>query len=105
MKLSIALLAAPALAFTASRPAAAPRAVAVYDAASNSKIDALASEAVKIFDSKVSSAAGAAPAGDFTPAPGGGGGGGDAGVGDLIKELTSAGAKFADEIKAETTKQ
>lgn len=103
MKLSIALLAAPALAFTASRPAAAPRAVAVYDAASNSKIDALASEAVKIFDSKVSSAAGTAPAGDFTPATGGGGG--DAGVGDLIKELTSAGAKFADEIKAETTKQ
>ena len=72
MKLSIALLAAPALAFTAPRHAA-PRSIARYamdSAAVDAKIDALAAEAKGIFDAKVDSAA--APSADFTPATSGG---------------------------------
>ena len=58
MKLSIALLAAPALAFTAPRHASTSVArYAMDSAAVDAKIDALAAEAKGIFDAKVDSAA------------------------------------------------
>ena len=105
MKLSIALLAAPALAFTAPRHAAPRSALYAMDSAQvESKIDALAAEAKGIFDAKVDSAAApVAGASDFTPATSGGTAS-NAGVDDLVKELQDAGAKFAEEIKAATKK-
>ena len=105
MKLSVALLAAPALAFTAPRHAAPRSALYAMDSAAvESKIDALAAEAKGIFDAKVDSAAApVAGASDFTPATSGGTAS-NAGVDDLVKELQDAGAKFAEEIKAATKK-
>ena len=105
MKLSIALLAAPALAFTAPRHASTSVARHAMDSAQvESKIDALAAEAKGIFDAKVDSAAApVAGASDFTPATSGGTAS-NAGVDDLVKELQDAGAKFAEEIKAATQK-
>ena len=103
MKLSIALLAAPALAFTAPRHATTSIARHAMDSAQvESKIDALAAEAKGIFDAKVDSAA-APVAGDFTPATSGGTAS-NAGVDDLVKELQDAGARLAAEVKAETQK-
>ena len=103
MKLSIALLAAPALAFTAPRHASTSVArYAMDSAAVDAKIDALAAEAKGIFDAKVDSAA-APVAGDFTPATSGGTAS-NAGVDDLVKELQDAGARLAAEVKAETQK-
>ena len=103
MKLSIALLAAPALAFTAPRHAAPRSALYAMDSAAvDAKIDALAAEAKGIFDAKVDSAA-APVAGDFTPATSGGTAS-TAGVYDLVKELQDAGARLAAEVKAETQK-
>ena len=103
MKLSIALLAAPALAFTAPRHAAPRSALYAMDSAAvDAKIDALAAEAKGIFDAKVDSAA-APVAGDFTPATSGGTAS-NAGVDDLVKELQDAGARLAAEVKAETQK-
>ena len=102
MKLSIALLAAPALAFTAPRHAAPRSALYAMDStAVDAKIDALAAEAKGIFDAKVDSAA--APSADFTPATSGGTAS-NAGVDDLVKELQDAGARLAAEVKAETQK-
>jgi hypothetical protein len=102
MKLSIALLAAPALAFTAPRHAATSIARSAMDSAAvDAKIDALAAEAKGIFDAKVDSAA--APSADFTPATSGGTAS-NAGVDDLVKELQDAGARLAAEVKAETQK-
>ena len=102
MKLSIALLAAPALAFTAPRHAAPRSALYAMDSAAvDAKIDALAAEAKGIFDAKVDSAA--APSADFTPATSGGTAS-NAGVDDLVKELQDAGARLAAEVKAETQK-
>ena len=105
MKLSVALLAAPALAFTAPRHAAPRSALYAMDSAAvESKIDALAAEAKGIFDAKVDSAAApVAGASDFTPATSGGTAS-NAGVDDLVKELQETGAKFAAEIKAATQK-
>ena len=105
MKLSIALLAAPALAFTAPRHATTSIARHAMDSAAvESKIDALAAEAKGIFDAKVDSAAApVAGASDFTPATSGGTAS-NAGVDDLVKELQETGAKFAAEIKAATQK-
>ena len=105
MKLSIALLAAPALAFTAPRHASTSVARYAMDSAQvESKIDALAAEAKGIFDAKVDSAAApVAGASDFTPATSGGTAS-NAGVDDLVKELQETGAKFAAEIKAATQK-
>ena len=105
MKLSIALLAAPALAFTAPRHASTSVARSAMDSAQvESKIDALAAEAKGIFDAKVDSAAApVAGASDFTPATSGGTAS-NAGVDDLVKELQETGAKFAAEIKAATQK-
>ena len=105
MKLSIALLAAPALAFTAPRHASTSVTRYAMDSAQvESKIDALAAEAKGIFDAKVDSAAApVAGASDFTPATSGGTAS-NAGVDDLVKELQDAGARFADEIKAATKK-
>ena len=103
MKLSIALLAAPALAFTAPRHTSSSVArYAMDSAAVDAKIDALAAEAKGIFDAKVDSAA-APVAGDFTPATSGGTAS-NAGVDDLVKELQDAGARLAAEVKAETQK-
>ena len=102
MKISIALLAAPALAFTAPRHAAPRSALYAMDStAVDAKIDALAAEAKGIFDAKVDSAA--APSADFTPATSGGTAS-NAGVDDLVKELQDAGARLAAEVKAETQK-
>ena len=105
MKLSIALLAAPALAFTAPRHAAPRSALYAMDSAQvESKIDALAAEAKGIFDAKVDSAAApVAGASDFTPATSGGTAS-NAGVDDLVKELQDAGARLAAEVKAATQK-
>ena len=103
MKLSVALLAAPALAFTAPRHASTSIARHAMDSAAvDAKIDALAAEAKGIFDAKVDSAA-APAAGDFTPATSGGTAS-TAGVDDLVKELQDAGARLAAEVKAETQK-
>ena len=102
MKLSIALLAAPALAFTAPRHSTRSALYAMDSAAVDAKIDALAAEAKGIFDAKVDSAA-APVAGDFTPATSGGTAS-NAGVDDLVKELQDAGARLAAEVKAETQK-
>ena len=101
MKLSIALLAAPALAFTAPRHSTRSALYAMDSAAVDAKIDALAAEAKGIFDAKVDSAA--APSADFTPATSGGTAS-NAGVDDLVKELQDAGARLAAEVKAETQK-
>ena len=105
MKLSIALLAAPALAFTAPRHAAPRSALYSMDSAAvESKIDKLAAEAKGIFDAKVDSAAApVAGASDFTPATSGGTAS-SAGVDDLVKELQDAGARLAAEVKAATQK-
>ena len=105
MKLSIALLAAPALAFTAPRHAAPRSALYAMDSAQvDAKIDALAAEAKGIFDAKVDSAAApVAGASDFTPATSGGTAS-NAGVDDLVKELQDAGARLAAEVKAATQK-
>ena len=105
MKLSVALLAAPALAFTAPRHATTSIARSAMDSAQvESKIDALAAEAKGIFDAKVDSAAApVAGASDFTPATSGGTAS-NAGVDDLVKELQDAGARLAAEVKAATQK-